>query len=852
VARAVRRWAVQCPDAVAVRGPDAVLGYAALEARANRLAHRMNRLVGTGPDPVIVLAGHTAATIVAAVACTKLARPMVVVDTTSPADRIRTIAQSAQPVGAFVGEEYRDLAAECGLRSLVIIDDSGDTNDDGGAGGFEHVPAEPDTPIAIVYTSGSTGVPKGVIEPAEGWCAELLRLVDITRWQQGDRVGLPLSLSFALGLSAVIQSLLVGSELCLHDPREAGLDDMLDWVRERELTLLYLTPHAMRSLASSAVARTVCFESLRCVVSAGELLLTSDVQLMRQCTGPECAVFNISGSTEAWCVSYGEFAATTELTGAYVPAGVPMIGKELLLRTEDGGLAADGEPGVIEVVGSTTSPGYWRNPEATAQRWYVDEQGRRVYRTGDTARFRPDGQLEYLGRSDHMLKIRGYLVEPAEVEQHVRAGGEVRDVVVVGQATDTGPVRLVAYVVPEPTRWVSAAAIRRRLARTLPSYMIPQTYVELESLPRNTSNKVDRAALPPVPAPRSGAGNLEGWGSLQIAVAGICASALGLSDIGLDDDLFELGADSLAIEEILAALDSEMGITLTSADLLEYPTVGQLATLPRRAPQLAHGVLVPLRTPGGADTSPLFCVAGAAGLAIAFSPLSRNLGPNRPVYGLQAFGLEGTGLPDMTVQAMARRNMRAVRAVQPSGPYLLAGHSLGAYVAYEMARLLIRAGERVRLLALIDPATPTMELSDEQRDRISPRQSPSDRPDENSGPASAAVREWIFRRWPYLLRRYWRARRDNRFELYWRLGNDIGRRYALPEPPLPVDRAIVFRALDNTTDLTEWAQRFADSPTVTDITGDHMSMMREPFVAEMARTLDEQLAAHQPAGPGRR
>ncbi|GAB3031697.1 hypothetical protein GCM10027052_05510 [Parafrigoribacterium mesophilum] len=830
-AAAVRYWASVRGDECAVCTHGGVsLSWRDLDTWSGRLGRQLADRVAPGEEPVIVIAGHDQDAVVAAVATRRAGRPFVFVDTTTPSARIAEIIGLATPVATFVAPQYRELAnsLECDLGVVISI---------------ERLPSGPlldpqiidyEALAAIGFTSGSTGVPKGVVIEGRALAEELVENPVSVDLGQSDRVGIVNPLSFFLGFFNLFDNLVHGCPTHLFDLRRRGVEAMTDWLATERITVLNGTPHALRSVAACAIDRGLHLPDLRRVVVGGEPVQWHDVELLRGCTTADCELIALSGSSEAWTLTWFPVTADMPLGSGAVPAGHLFPGKELQLLDHDGRPVAAGTPGEIVTVGSRCSRGYWRNPEGTAARFRTRADGLRVYHSGDLARIRPgDGLLEYVGRRDHMVKIRGYLVEPAEVERHLMSENEIRECVVVGVPTRVeGVNQLVAYVVPDPRRWISGAALRRRLRTDLPGYMVPPVIIELTELPRNPNGKIDRLALP-APARASDDADIRIMTPFEGFIASICERVLGVSDIGPHEDLIQLGADSLAVEELVSALDTDANRTITSADFLQNPTVAALAALPRHAPSnLQRGVMIELAK--GGDAAPLFVIAGASGLGIQFRELAQLIAADRPVYGLQAPGLEWGLLPETSIARISKRYIKAMQSVQPHGPYLVAGFSLGGIIAYDVVRRLRSAGHSVALLALLDVVDSTALVSQVEMQRIMPS-APSAADQARASRLRQTLRRLAWQRWPYL--GFWRAFRKDRFVAYWRLGETISARYRIFPMTQDDTRIIDVVATEVDSPRVDWARHITPPPTQATVAGDHLTMLRAPFVNELAAVL---------------
>jgi nonribosomal peptide synthetase DhbF len=647
--------AARSPGAVAVRFEGSELTYAELAARAAGVVAPSGTPVGVrmerGPDLVAALLGILQAGAV-----------YVPLDPSDPPERTELIV--------------RDAGVELVLTDLDGAEDRPPTLQ-------QTVARSRDAAAYVVYTSGSTGVPKGVVATHRGLANQLRWLADEFGLGPSDRVLQKASIGFDASIAELLAPLVTGARLVVARP--GGAQDpeyIVDLIRREEITFLDLPPSLLRVLLAHPGLRRCT--SLRWVLSGGEVLpLELRDELCRVL--PEAALYNTYGPTET----------TVQCTfhdcsrgGGYrsVPIGRPIANTHVHVLDERMRPVPVGVVGELYVGGAGVARGYLNRPELTAERFVPDPSGGggRLYRTGDLVRFGFDGELEFFGRSDDQVKLRGYRIELGEIEAVLRRHAGVEEAVAA-----LCEERLVAYVVgaAEPED------LRAHLRRHLPEHMIPAVIAPLDALPLTPSGKVDRKAFP---APHVQAkAEREPRTPQEEALCRAFAEVLGLERVGVDDSFFALGGHSLLTMRLVERIHGELGVRLGVRTLFEAPSVAELAgRLGARPPD--DGALervLPLR-PGG-SLPPLVCLPPATGLGWSYAGLVPGLDPERPVYALQA-AWDGP-LPE-SVEELAHDYASLVREIQPSGPVLLTGWSFGALLAHAVA---CRVRE-VALLVLLD------------------------------------------------------------------------------------------------------------------------------------------------------
>jgi amino acid adenylation domain-containing protein len=692
------------PDAEAVVFRDHALTYAQLDARANRLAHHL-RARGAGPEVRVgICLERSVETVVAILAVLKACAAYLPLDPAYPADRLAYMLEDS---GASL------LVTQSSLGALLPAEEVRTVRVDDDAAAIAAEPAEaPRVRVDagnvayVIYTSGSTGRPKGVMV-THACAASFLEGMD-------DRVGGPVPgtwlavtrISFDIHVLELVWTLGHGFRVVVQpEVEQAGEgESVAAQIRRHGVTHLQCTP----SLAGMLVAESGAegLRGLHRFILGGEAL-TPVLASRLAAVLPEGGLINMYGPTETtvWCTTH-PVAADAE---GVVPIGRPTANMRAYVLDPAGRLQPPGVPGELYLAGAGVTRGYLGRPALTAERFLPDpfgrEPGARMYRTGDRARGRPDGALEYLGRTDFQVKVRGFRIELGEIEAALRQHPAVAEAVVVAVGQDQ-EARLVAYLTAAEGSAVPAdAELRQRLSASMPDYMVPGAFVALESIPLTPSGKVDRRALPAPDAPAAG-GYVVPRDVTELEVARIWSEALGVPRVGAADDFFRLGGHSLLALRMMTRIAERFGRELPLAALFRNPTVAAFAAALRHEGAGADdGRLLVTLNAGGA-LPPLFFLPPAGGTVTHYADLARHLGPEQPFLALHAPGLTGDEAPLESVEALAARYVAEIRAAQPHGPYWLGGWSAGGVPSFEAARQLRAAGEEVALVAIIDAAAP--------------------------------------------------------------------------------------------------------------------------------------------------
>jgi len=686
------------PEAIAVVDGSRELTYRELLDRAGAVAASLHEWGVEGGDRVGVLLGRSADAVIAQLGILVVGAAYVPLDPLHPPARIGS-ALSDAGVGIVLTDAVLCRRLPVGVAAL-------DVTEAAAGEAVEPVVETGSEDIAyVIYTSGSTGEPKGV----EITHRNVARLVDEPEFAELGPSTVMLhaaSPAFDAATLEIWGPLANGGTIaCLGE--QPSPDAVAEAIARHGVTILWLTVGLFNELVDR---RPECLRSVRHVLAGGDALSSDHVRRALAALPPDGSLTNGYGPTETTT-----FATTHELRPGdtveeTIPIGHPIQGTTCDVVDAEGRDLPVGAAGELAIGGDGLARGYRGDPRLTAARFRPDQNrpGERRYLTGDRVRRRPDGALEFLGRIDRQVKVRGVRVEPAEVEQALRSHPALADAATVAFERAPGDLALAAYVVAEPG-WPApdASALRTHAAARLPVAMVPSAWVTLPKLPLTANGKLDRDRLP-APGTKHLArdsGDTRPSGAAERRVVGCFEEVLGVRPVGPEDDFFALGGHSLLAISLFAELERIDGRRLPLASIFEAPTPRQLAArLGPKAPAPRWDNLVALKPQG---TRPaLFAVSAGDGNIVGFGPLARQLSDEQPLYALQPSGLDGRRPLDHGIEAMANRYLAALRSVQPHGPYLLAGRCNGATVAYEMAQRLRAEGEQVPFLAALDSDPP--------------------------------------------------------------------------------------------------------------------------------------------------
>ncbi len=829
------------PEAVAVVFESQQLTYQDLNRRSNKLAHYLRKL-GVGPEVLVgIYVERSVEMIVGVLGILKAGGAYLPLDPTYPQQRLSFMLSDSQVsilltqqrwVESLVPHEIQLVCLDKDILPHSPTEDVFDSNEN-------PYSLTNDNLAYVIYTSGSTGKPKGVLSQHQGLYNLAQAQHQVFNLKRQNRILQFASLSFDASIFEIVMALGIGATLCLA--REESLKSgaaLLQLLQDRQITNVTLPPTVLSILPAEKLP------ALEIIVSAGE---ACSADIARRWATASRQFFNAYGVTEAtiWSTT-DKFGDSKDQPPAI---GQPIANTQVYLLDSQLQPVPFGARGELYISGSGLARGYLNRPELTAESFiphpWSQKPGVRLYKTGDIARYRADGKIEFLGRMDSQVKLRGFRLELGEIESLLGQHPAVQQTVVIVREDVPGNNRLVAYVVLNQQALITSE-LRCFLKQNLPDYMVPSTFVVLEALPLTPNGKVDRQALP-IPeklnpeierafvAPRT---------PMEEKLAHIWAQLLNLEQVGIHDNFFELGGDSLLTMRLMDQIYNQLDQQLPLSELFLAPTIERLASRLQPETDLHWSPLVTIQPNG--SKPPFFCVHPILGVVFPYYELARHLGSDQPFYALQPLSIDGEGLPHTRIEDMASYYIKALRLVQPQGPYFIGGWSFGGLVAFEMAQQLQKGNHQVALLAMLDTPAPVA----------------ANRPSFGDGfrfLLNTAVRSV----WPYILDYFYLLTAPDKHQ-----GADIGMFRPTIRPILRVFQASSQAALSyipqvysnpitllrtseqpNKADRDPtmgWSGLAVGGVEVHTVPGNHLTMLRQPHVQVLAEKLRLCLDKAQP------
>ncbi|MCB1228974.1 MAG: amino acid adenylation domain-containing protein [Verrucomicrobiae bacterium] len=726
------------PRAVAIRLDDREISYREISDQADRFAAFLENNAKGSLQRVGLFLERTPDLIAAEFAILKTGAACVPLDPEYPCERLQFVLKDSGVDAVLTTESLKDRMPRD--LNILLVEDASRT----GKADLSQRTIEPNAPAFLLYTSGSTGTPKGAIIPHRA-VNRLVRNTNLCELGRGEVILHPSSVCFDIMLFEIFGALLNGGTVALPTSGPINIEEITRCIRELGVTTLWLTSGLFQIMVEEDID---AFAGLTQLVTGGDVVSADHARRVLE-RHPALRLINGYGPTENTTFTTCHQIVTGDFNGRPLPIGRPLPNNSVWILDESGLPVSPCIPGELCCGGDGLALEYLNRPELTAERFFADpfsdSPGARLYHTGDLCRYRADGELEFFGRIDHQVKVRGFRVELGEIEARLLDFPKVHQVKVIAHGNDAGSKSLIAYASPLTGQSLTSAELADYLRSKLPAYMVPNTFVILDELPINRNGKIDRHALP-IPEQLDETTDGEAHPGVngnqpsptEEALTVFWKEILRVREIGLDDDFFAMGGHSLLGMRLFSRIQRYLGISLPLAMLYKAPTIRQLGrvidhgleqeateseteereTLPaeesptKTTASPSEHVPAPLADttivvqPKG-DQRPLFAVHGGDGGILFYCNLAERLGEHRPFYAFEAPALTAGGpIPDESVETTAARYVSELRKVQPEGPYLLCGYSFGGVVAYEMAHQLNAEGQEITFLGLIDTENP--------------------------------------------------------------------------------------------------------------------------------------------------
>ncbi len=704
------------PDALALRLGSMSVKYSELNEMANRVAQLL-MAEGIGRGSIVGICFYRSIEMIAAMlGILKAGAAYAPFDPDYPIDRIAFMLEDSgvRLMLSHSAAEHNTSnygIAYLNIDTLVELRDYPSSN--------LNLTSAADDLAYVMYTSGSTGQPKGACIPHRG----IVRLVIDTNYILIDRHDVFLqfaSISFDASTFEIWGALLNGSTLTIMPPGIPTLSELGEQIQKCHVTVLWLTSPLFQLMVNE---EPESLKGLRCLLTGGDVVPGASARRFLQ-LADGCTLINGYGPTEATTFACCHVMTKWDDIPDTLPIGKPISKTQIYILDAHGASLPDGSTGELYIGGDGLAIGYFNRPELTKAMFcypLVDAPDVRLYKTGDTALMRPDGIIEFLGRGDDQVKIRGYRVELREIENVLRKSVHVHQAIVVLSPGGSLERQIIACVVTDKSASVTERILRDQLASQLPAHCMPNVFYFVDSLPLTPNGKVDKELL--IHDALKCRSQIDACGvpvtELEWVLSDIWKNLFGLDKVGKDDNFFQLGGDSLKAIRLLAQINNRLHIKAPMALIMEAPTVTRLAFELARLRERKELPSLTALTEGNKGI-PLFCFYRLDGLSIGYQDLANALGPDRPVYGLTdpAWSTH-SARTEITLEQIASECAHEIRTLSGNGPYMLAGSSFGGVLAYEVAQQLIASGGAVDLLILLDAFAPAALRSRKPKSKIS-------------------------------------------------------------------------------------------------------------------------------------
>jgi amino acid adenylation domain-containing protein len=690
-------------EKVAIDDDHIQLTYRELAFLSNQISAAIEQSCNYQNQVIGILSDNHINAIASMIGIAQTSHAFVILSPQDPDERIKFVLNDCNPALILVDKTLIARARQIASHHMILCLDEILNQS------LVYIPSTPVCPsnlFYIVYTSGSTGQPKGVAQTQRNLLFYVDAYSNKLQISHLDHLSMVYSLSFSASNLDIFSTLLNGATLFTYPMRQKGILNLAEWIIRKNISVLHCVPTVLRELTRS-ISIPMTFQSLRVIDLGGETLLTDDIFRFKKYLQPNTLFINHLAATEISVIAQLEVAFGENSFSGIIPVGEsPANVKVSVIRNKIGTPADVNEVGLIVIESPYLSPGYYQRPDLNRLAFSIvkGQDGWRRYISGDMGKIDENGNLHFIGRSTSRIKLRGQSIDLSEVESSILSCNHISEVVVVPHNGDSAETEaLIAFVVMNNSGEGDPRLLRQELAKKLPLYMIPSGYVFMDSFPHTVTGKVDRLALSNINIQQVAyrADYVEPETDQERQIAQIFSNILQFIPVGRLDDFFLIGGDSVNMVQLHAALKKQFNIHIPHLHEDATPIgisrkVDVIRSEENRMPRL-----IPLRTHG--DKAPLFLVHGRYGQAFVSPSFVEALGEGQPLYAIQAKGLDGHEAPHSSIREMAEDYVKHIQLQQEQGPYFIGALCAGAYVALEMARILQSQNKQVLPLLLFDP-----------------------------------------------------------------------------------------------------------------------------------------------------
>ncbi|MDQ3021352.1 MAG: amino acid adenylation domain-containing protein [Bacteroidota bacterium] len=701
------------PGAIAVELDNKALTYRELNEKSNQVANYLKRFGVEHGVMVGICIDRSFEMITGLLGILKAGGAYVPLDSSYPLERLEFMIEDTNAPVLLSKENLADRLPKTKAK-VVLMDKDSDEISKEDRNNVEQKAIASDLAY-IIYTSGSTGKPKGVLMKHEALINLLYWQLEGQKFEKEFRVLQFTTLSFDVSFQEIFSTWYSGGTLVMmkNEDRQ-DLSKVLQIIKDKKIQRLFLPFIALQEIAEVFYVTKEKTLSLKEVNTAGEQLQNTPAIINLFNSLKNFTFTNQYGPAEAHVVTSYTLSDDTKNWMKLPPIGKPIFNTQMYVLDSSLKPVPVGVNGDLYIGGIGLVKGYHNREELTREK-FIDNPfyrkdknlSEKLYKTGDIARFLPDGNLEYLGRTDNQIKLRGIRIELGEIETVLAEYSEIRNVAVVVKEFNPGDKRLVAYYVSANDTILKAADLKKYLKTKLPEYMVPSDFVAMKEMPLTPTGKINHSALPSPESIRINESNnyVEPKETLELQLVKIWEKVLGVKPIGIKDNFFELGGHSLLALRVFGYTEKLTGRKLGLSTLFNSPTIEQLAAILKDEGWTPPWKSLVAVKPGGSKL-PFFCVPPGAGTALHFQGMVKYIPNDQPFYVLESVGLDGKEKPHDNIEEMASHYIKEIQSLQPDGPYMLGGRCFGGRVVFEMAQQLTKLGQKVALLAIFDTWPP--------------------------------------------------------------------------------------------------------------------------------------------------